>query len=64
MSEHVYRHYDTFNLDVCQNCAQFKKDIEALEHYIFESGYCDPHHCPRCKAEICDPLPPVGIKPI
>jgi hypothetical protein len=62
MSEHVYRHYDTLNIDVCQNCAKFKKDIEAIPHYIFESGYCIPQYCPRCKAETCIPLPVPGIK--
>ena len=62
MSEHVYRHYENLNLDVCENCAKFKKDIEAIPHYIFESGYCDPAYCPRCKAEACTPLPTPGIK--
>jgi hypothetical protein len=64
MSKHVYKHYENLGITVCQNCSQFQKDIEAIEHYIFESGYCDPNHCPRCKAEVCDPLPPVSIKPV
>jgi hypothetical protein len=64
MSDHVYRHYENLDITVCQNCAQFKRDIEAVEHHIFESGYCDPNYCPRCKAETCTPLPTPGIKSV
>ena len=64
MSEHVYRHYENLDITVCENCAQFKRDIEAVEHRNFESGYCIPAFCPRCKAEVCDPLPHVSIKPV
>jgi len=62
MRDHVYRHYESSGIDVCQNCAMFKKDIEAIPHYIFESGYCDPKYCDRCKAEDCTPLPLPSIK--
>jgi len=64
MSEHVYRHYENSDIDVCENCAKFREDIEAIPHYVFESGYCDPLYCPRCKAENCIPLPLPGIKPV
>lgn len=56
MREHVYRHYPS--IDVCQNCAKFRKEIEAQEHWVFETGYCDPRFCPRCKAENCAPMAP------
>jgi len=56
MREHIYRHYDTLGVAVCLNCAQFKHDIESPEHYVFETGYCDPQYCPRCRAEDCIPL--------
>ena len=61
---HVWRHYDNLGVTVCQNCAKFKKDIEKEAHYVFESGYCDPACCPRCKAEECVPQQLESIKPV
>lgn len=55
--DHLYRDYEQMDVSVCLNCLRFRHDIEAIEHYIFESGYCDPQYCPRCQAEACVPLP-------
>ncbi len=53
---HIYRHYESMNVAICLNCTKFKHEIEAHDHYVFESGYCDPRYCPRCKAEECVPF--------
>jgi len=62
MRDHIYREYKTLGVTICVNCTKFKHDIEALEHYIFEHGYCDPLYCPRCRSENCIPLPQETIK--
>lgn len=59
---HLYRSYETLGVSVCLNCTKLRHEIEKDEHWVFETGYCDPAHCPRCKAEICVPLAPGGIK--
>jgi NAD-dependent SIR2 family protein deacetylase len=59
--KHVYRHYGNLGVTICQNCAKFKADIEAEHHYVFEHGYCDPPHCPRCQAEVCQPTDPANL---
>ena len=55
MREHIYRSYETLGVTICQNCTKFRHEIEKDEHYIFESGYCEPRYCPRCQAENCMP---------
>jgi hypothetical protein len=62
MSEHVFTTYFGMTDPTCLRCDKRKSDVEKIEHYIFESGYCDPNYCPRCKAEICIPHPPASIK--
>jgi hypothetical protein len=47
---------------VCDNCGVSAADIMNTEHWIFESGYCDPMYCPRCKAEVCIPTAPKSIQ--
>ena len=54
---HIYRKYENLGIAVCVNCTQFQHDIEAIDHEVFEHGYCDPPQCPRCQAEVCVPVP-------
>lgn len=61
---HIYREYKTLGVTICLNCTQYRHNIEALEHYIFEHGYCDPLYCPRCKAEVCVPVESFSIQPV
>jgi hypothetical protein len=60
---HIYRTYENLGVTVCQNCAKFQRDIEALPHHIYEHGYCDPD-CARCASEICTPPALELIKPV
>ena len=61
---HIYREYKTLGVTICLNCTQYRHNIEQLEHYIFEHGYCDPHYCPRCKAEVCVPVESLSIQSV
>jgi hypothetical protein len=60
---HVYRTYENLGITVCQNCAKFQKDIEAVAHHIYEHGYCDPA-CAGCAALVCIPPAMSLIKPV
>jgi hypothetical protein len=58
---HIYREYKTLGVTICVNCTKYRHDIEKDQHYVFETGYCDPQYCPRCRAEVCVP---VGVESI
>lgn len=60
---HVYRTYDNLGITVCQNCAKFRADIEAVPHHLYEHGYCDPS-CIGCTAQICIPPDLSPIQPV
>lgn len=55
MNHHHFITYFGMIEPSCINCGKKRSEVETVEHYIFESGYCDPQYCPRCKAEECHP---------
>lgn len=62
--DHIYREYPTLGVTICVNCTKYRHDIESVEHYVFDYGYCDPKYCPRCKAEECVPVAVESIQPV
>jgi hypothetical protein len=53
MKHHFISYFGMVDDPSCINCGVRRSEVERHDHYIFQTGYCDPRYCPRCQAEEC-----------